>query len=143
MMRLFQCQPAQPSKPIFDIRIPYSFFEYFSVNASIENRNQSRDQLTCSLSFDFLRCDGKERDDFDHGIHHHVPHRIGRRDIRVNFQSFKVVLDPDENTDECFLASTDVFGRLEELGVKMWPWQGDSKGQTERRTPTPAKDDLC
>ena len=37
------------------------------------------------------------------------------------------MLDTDEHINEGSLASTDVFGRLEDLGFKMWPSKGIKK----------------
>lgn len=65
----------------------------------VENGNDSRDPLTCSSLFEFLRHDGKERNDLNHDVHYYAPHSHSHRDSRVNFQSPKIVFDPVENTD--------------------------------------------
>lgn len=74
-------------------------------------------RLTYSSLFHFLRRDGKERDHFDHDVHHYAPHGRSRRDTRVYFHSFEVVFDPAEDAEERFSASVDVLCGLGDLSV--------------------------
>jgi hypothetical protein len=100
-----------------------------------ENSIYVQSRLTRSSPFDLLCRDGKEANHLDDNIQYNTLHSVSRWDTRISFQSLEKVFDPAEELDEHVLMSPNVFYRLEDLGVTMWPLQAIQRENTPRGGP--------
>ena len=118
--------------------LPISRFAYFSKHRSANRERFVHGTLTHPALLDFLCCDPKNRQNFDHYLSNHIHHFLGRRQFCINLETSEEYFDPPKKGDECVFASSKIFRRLRDLCVTLAHAKVTGI-HTERRTPTPAK----
>ena len=95
---------------------PQTFLTNFSVLHSAK-RHTNQDVLTNSSLLDLLgyQCEGRKKL-YDY-LHENVCQGWRRRDPNINTKSAEEILEGRKHNDECVIASTNVFDRLQELYV--------------------------
>src|SRR6267154_4264176 len=93
---------------------------------------------TQSALLDLLRCDPKNREDFDNYLNDYIHHSRGRLCFWVNLESSKKHFHAIKNVDKRILASSNILNCLREARVTM-AYGKSLRILTERRMPTPAK----
>jgi hypothetical protein len=88
--------------------------------------------------FDFLCCDSKNRENFDHYLNDYVHHFRGRPHFCVDLDASEKHLDPLKHVDKSLLACSNIFGCLRSVGITI-DHAKSIRIHTERRMPTPAK----
>lgn len=99
-----------------------------------------RNQLTCSVLFNFFRRNCKDSKHLYHNLYYYVPHSRCRGNLDIRLKPLKEALDPIEDVNKRIFASTNALNCLRNwmlqslLPVAM----GDSRiKHTESKTPIP------
>ena len=96
-------------------------------------------QLTCSLSGDLLRRDGKDGEHLSHDLHKHLRHFGSQRNLSINPKTLEEVLNALKQLDERIVARAHIFRRLNNVVVKRGPRVAAANIRTARSTPIPVK----
>ena len=78
-----------------------------------------RDQLTPSALCNIPRRDGKDQKHLSHDVHNDVCHFITQQDMGVGLEASEEAFHLSKYVNECVLASSNIFSRLRDLGVKI------------------------
>jgi hypothetical protein len=83
--------------------------------------------------------ESEDRQDFDHNLDQYFCHCGSRRNLSINHQTSKEILDAFKDVDEGVVACPHILGRLVDPDITKSQLEKAGIIHTERRIPMPAK----